>query len=207
MNKRFQKAIHRRRILMSDKHVQSCSNLLLVKQLQIITMRCNFISIRMLQIRTWNHSNHSQGCGQTGTFTPCWQCILQQPFWKAIWQYLAKLRTRVSYDTEISVLVYIPKNTHTNQCSVIYRETHFSIFYDNQKHRHPRCLSPGDQSVKYGGYGPQCCRRMHEPQVHIATQTAEKQHCTRREIDQGHRTHIHTYVHTQTHSQNYLFTP
>lgn len=146
MNKRFQKAIHRRRILMSDKHVQSCSNLLLVKQLQIITMRCNFISIRMLQIRTWNHSNHSQGCGQTGTFTPCWQCILQQPFWKAIWQYLAKLRTRVSYDTEISVLVYIPKNTHTNQCSVIYRETHFSIFYDNQKHRHPRCLSPGDRS-------------------------------------------------------------
>lgn len=58
----------------------------------------------------------------------------------------------VSYDTEISVLVYIPENTCTNYYDDIYRK--LNIFYGNRKHRHPRYPSPGNWSVKCDGYGP-----------------------------------------------------
>lgn len=62
---------------------------------------------------------------------------------------------RVSYDTEISVLVYIPENTCTNQCGDIYRQTHLSIFFMVIENmgilEHPL---PGTQSVKCSGHGP-----------------------------------------------------
>ena len=130
----------------------------------------------------------------------CWHCILQQPLWNAIWQYLAKLCMHISYDTEISVLVYIPENSCTNQYANVYRKLIIAYFYGNRKHRHPRCPSPRNCSVRCDGYGPKAavgCSNMHSSPL---------EHRPKWETEQWHHEHIYTHVHTHkyTHKSSYL---
>lgn len=81
----------------------------------------------------------------------------------------------VSYDTEISVLVYVWRSTCTNQCNDIYRETYLSIFYGNRKHGILGIHHQGIGQENVGDMDHKAELRCSEPHVQIATKMAEKQ--------------------------------
>ena len=50
-----------------------------------------------------------QGCGATGTLSHCWwQCIMVQPHWKTVWQFLTKLNRLLPYGP-VNTPWYLPK--------------------------------------------------------------------------------------------------
>ena len=55
-----------------------------------------------------------QGYGEKATPVHCcWECRLIQPLWKAVWNYLKKLKMELSYDLVIPFLGIYSKKPET----------------------------------------------------------------------------------------------
>ena len=64
------------------------------------------------------------GCETTGTVIHCWwECKMEWPLWKTVWQLLTKSNIFLPYDPA-STLLFIPKNwksmSHKNLCTDVY---------------------------------------------------------------------------------------
>ena len=115
--------------------VKGCSAPLASREMQIkTTIRYHFTLVRMAII---NKSTNKcwRGCGEKGTIMHCWwDCRLVQPLWKAVSNFLRKLKMELCFDPVIPLLgslrVY-PKNPETpvqkNLCSPIFIEQLFTV--------------------------------------------------------------------------------
>ena len=78
----------------------------IIREVQInLTMRYNLTPATMAIIYKFRNEKSWHTDGGNGTLLYClWECRLVWPLWKAVWNYLKKLKMQLLYDPAISVL-------------------------------------------------------------------------------------------------------
>ena len=73
------------------------------------------------------------GCGERGTLLHCWwECRLVQPWWKAVWRYLKKLKMELPYAQSFHFCEFIWRNWNTSLKEHTDPDVHCSIIYNCQ---------------------------------------------------------------------------
>ena len=76
-------------IQITNKHMNRCSKLLIIREKQIKTaMRYHVPLVRVAIIKESTNNKCWRGCGEKGTLLHCrWECKLIQPLWKTVWYW------------------------------------------------------------------------------------------------------------------------
>ena len=84
-----------------------------------------------------------RGCGEIGTHLPCWwECKLDQPLWKTVWQFLKDLEIEIPFYPTIPLLGIYPKDYtlfyYKDTCTQMFTATLFTI---SKTWNQPKCTS------------------------------------------------------------------
>ena len=74
--------------------MKRCSTLLIIREMQIKTpMKYSLTLVILVIIKKSTNDKCWGGCGEKGTFLPCWwEYKLVQPLWKTVLRFLKKLQ-------------------------------------------------------------------------------------------------------------------
>ena len=96
------------------------------------TLRYHLTPVRMAIVKKSGDNRRWRGCGETGMLLYCWwECILVQPLWKRVWQFLKNLEIEILSDQAIPLLGIYPKDYksffHKDTCTHMFITALFTI--------------------------------------------------------------------------------
>jgi hypothetical protein len=106
------------------------------------TLRFHLTPVRMAKIKTSCDSRCWSGLGERGTLLHFWwDCMLLQPLWKSVWQFLRKLDIVLLEDPAIPLLGIYSEDIPTcnkDTCSTMFIA---ALFIIPRSWKEPRCPS------------------------------------------------------------------
>ena len=118
------KTFLQRRHTDGQRDMKTCSTLLIVGEMQIISiMRYHPTLVRRTDIKTSTNNKCWRGCGEKGILLHSWwECKLVQSQWRTVWRFLIKLKTELPYDLAIPLLgIYLER-------TVLWKDTCTPMF-------------------------------------------------------------------------------
>lgn len=142
---------HQRRNTDAGYHIQSCATLYVTRNLQIKTMRYNYIPDRIAQI--WNTGNTKcwWGCGVTGIVTHWRESRRHSRAGREFWWFLIKVHIPLPYDPAVMLSGTYPQELKTQVHTKTSTPTFIAaVFTMAQTWEEPRCPSVGEKRNQLG---------------------------------------------------------
>ena len=98
----------------ASKDMKRCPISLIIREMKMrTTVSYHLTPVRMVIIHKSTNNKCQRGCEEKRTLLYCWwQNKLLKPLWRAVWRFLRKLNTQLSYDPVIPLLsTYLDKTT------------------------------------------------------------------------------------------------